>query len=187
LVLATLAVSIISTGAASAAAPADAGAPARTSAVYLLTGAGSPLGFLGLEGVHRLGPMVEVSGGLGRGFSAVGSQKNSPIAHDLQWAVMPRLRTGNDRHTGTLGVGVSGGNYGNVYLFCDQGCPTSYATSYVLWANFEIGGEHWWGFGLALRYFLGYAVGCTSASCSRTPAGGSLRFPYLGIGIGYAF
>jgi hypothetical protein len=161
--------------------------PPRHTAIYGLLGVGAPVGFEGLEGVHRFGPLLEVAAGLGIGFSASGSEKDAPFGHATQWAVMPRLRVGGDHHVLTLGAGVSGGNYGGFHLFgigCPEQGPCYYPTRYVFWGNVEIGGEHWWSGGFALRYFLGYARGCTTDSCS---ASGDRSFPYFGLGLGYAF
>jgi len=148
-----------------------------SSAVY------GVVGFAGIEGVHRFGSVFEMSAGLGAGLSAALAKSGSP----LQWAVMPRLRFGaNERNTFTMGVGASGGSIGDIPLFCDEYCDqerASYPTHYWLWANFEVGGEHWWRNHFALRYFVGYAQGCQADSCS----GSTLAIPYFGIGFGRAF
>jgi len=97
---------------------------------------------------------------------------------------MPRLRVGSTpRHSLTFGAGVSGGNIGDIPLWCDEYCDapgTSYPTHYWLWANFEIGGEHWIN-RFAIRYFTGYARGCQLDSCT------ALGLPYVGVGFGVAF
>jgi hypothetical protein len=148
------------------------------------------VGFAGFEGVRRLGSAFELSVGLGRGFGALASQKDPAPGRDLQWAIMRRLRLGGDRHVVTAGAGVSGGNYGSGgEWFCDGPCPDrDYPISYVVWANVEIGTEHWWRSGFALRTFLGYARGCSATSCTTATAnGGDLAIPYFGFGLGYAF
>jgi len=154
-----------------------------SSAVYGVVGFAMPVGFAGIEGVHRFGSVFELSAGLGAGLSAALAKSGSP----LQWAVMPRLRFGaNERNTFTMGVGASGGSIGDIPLFCDEYCDqerASYPTHYWLWANFEVGGEHWWRNHFALRYFVGYAQGCQADSCS----GSTLAIPYFGIGFGRAF
>jgi hypothetical protein len=166
----------------------DAAGPPRHSAVYWILGAGAPVGFEGIEGVHRFGPLLEVAAGFGIGFSATGSEKDPPLFHSTQWEVMPRLRLGGDRHALTLGAGLSGGNYGGFHLFgigCpEDGSPCYYPTRYVFWGNVEVGTEHWWPHGFALRTFLGWARGCTIDSCS---ASNDQSFPYFGLGLGYAF
>jgi hypothetical protein len=150
----------------------------RTTAVYAIGGLGTPVGWAGLEIVHRVGPVVELSAGIGSGLTATMAHNGS----SLQWAVMPRLRIGDEGHNNlTVGAGLSGGNLGDV---CDDSCPqqSSYPVYYMYWANFEIGAEHWWKSGIALRTFLGYAQSLTSASRYTTT-----DFPYVGSGLGYAF
>jgi len=163
--------------------------PTRRSAVYLVMGLGSPVGFMGFEGVRRLGSLIELSVGLGRGFGALAGQKDPSPTRDVQWAIMPRLRQGGRRHAITFGAGVSGGNYGSGgEWFCDGPCPDrDYPLNYVVWANLEVGSEHWWRSGFALRTFLGFARGCSMTSCTTSPSGGSLAIPYFGLGLGYAF
>jgi hypothetical protein len=94
---------------------------------------------------------------------------------------MPRLRYGDrGRNNLTLGVGLSGGEFADTFLVCDD-C-TTYPVQYMLWANFEIGVERWWPSGFALRSFVGYAQGLLTASPYST-----IDFPYVGSGMGYAF
>jgi hypothetical protein len=160
----------------------------RTSAVYITAGFGAPLGLVGLEGVHRLGSVFEVAGGLGVGDSASSLQPNPGLRREVQWAVMPRLRIGDSRGAFTIGAGISGGNYVS-FPSCPgfDDCPpppTISALRYFVWSNFEIGGEWWLPGGFALRAFGGFADGwCVSASCLSAQA----AFPYLGGGVGYAF
>ena len=162
--------------------------PPLHSAVYAVLGLGTPIGFVGFEGVHRFGSKLEVSAGFGRGFLAVSSQAHPSFAHDVQWAVMPRYRAGNRRHSMTIGAGVSGGNTGSGgEWFCDGPCPVrDYPLTYVLWGNVEIGTEHWWSSGFAMRTFIGYARGCTTSTCSSAHSA-NLSLPYAGMGFGYAF
>ena len=104
--------------------PEPPDAPSRRNAVYVVMGFGTPVGFAGFEGVRRLGSAIELGVGLGRGFGALASQKDPAPGRDLQWAIMPRLRLGGDRHVVTAGAGVSGGNYGSGgEWFCDGPCP----------------------------------------------------------------
>jgi hypothetical protein len=157
--------------------------PARSTAVYVEWGLGAPLGISGIEGVHRLGTWFELSAGLGEGLAASSNHRQP-----LQWAMMPRLRLGDDHTAFTIGAGLSAGEYGEVPLCIEEDCNNNTApTRYVFWANTEMGGEHWFSRGLALRYFAGYARGCTTASCTATAYGAPLAIPYAGIGIGYAF
>jgi hypothetical protein len=171
--------------AASLARPAHADVPVAEAsgprnAVYGVVGLAAPLGGAGLEAVRRFGSAFEVSAGLGAGITALRAHSGSP----LQWSVMPRLRVGSTpRHSLTFGAGVSGGNIGDIPLWCDEYCDapgTSYPTHYWLWANFEIGGEHWIN-RFAIRYFTGYARGCQLDSCT------ALGLPYVGVGFGVAF
>ena len=153
--------------------------PPPTTAVYFQIGGGAPTGIIGLEGVHRFGPTLEVGGGVGIGASASNSERNPSIGHVLQWAVMPRWRIGRDRDALTLGAGLSGGNFGKASVFegCDSNEPC-YSVEYVLWANVEAGGEHSWRSGFSLRYFGGYA-----RSINADKGG----IPYFGFGLGYSF
>jgi hypothetical protein len=162
-----------------AAAKAQAGEKSgRTTAVYAVAGLGTPVGFAGLEIVQRVGPVVELSAGIGSGLTAEMAHNGS----SLQWAVMPRLRFGDEGQRNlTVGVGISGGNLADL---CDDSCPpqSSYPVYYMLSANFEIGLERWWSNGFALRSFVGYAQGLLSA-----PPYSPFAFPYFGTGLGYAF
>jgi hypothetical protein len=160
----------------------------RTRAVYVLLGFGSPLGGLGLEGVQRFESHFELAAGIGVGDAAAGSEPHPGLGHVVQWALMPRLRFGDDATALTLGAGISGGEYGAGFLrdtfqvCAEDPCPTTnapYPTQYVVWSNFETGLEHWWRNGLAIRLFAGYAHGFAS--------GDSFNLPYLGFGLGYAF
>jgi hypothetical protein len=97
---------------------------------------------------------------------------------------MPRVILGNDRGGFTMGLGASGGNYGELAFICIDSCPDSHPVSYFVWANAELGFEVWTPGGLAVRFFGGYAHGwCTSSSCVSALT----NLPYLGAGLGYAF
>jgi hypothetical protein len=159
----------------------------RTRAVYLMLGFGSPVGGFGLEGVQRFGSHFELAAGFGVGDAAANSEPHTGLGHVIQWALMPRLRLGDDTTALTVGAGVSGGEYGYGFIrgflqFCDEDpCPTTppYPTQYVIWSNLETGLEHWWRNGFATRLFVGYGHGFAS--------GDSFNLPYLGFGLGYAF
>jgi hypothetical protein len=163
----------------------------RQTAVYVTTGLGTPVGSFGLEAVHRFGPFFELAGGLGIGASASGSTSNTPISRSWQWSLMPRVRAGRtDYNSFTAGLGVSGGQYGgvNFCVVCDgEDSSSSYPTTYTLWTNLEIGGEHWTRAGFAIRYFVGYAIGKTVGSQPAQTNVSPLDLPYTGVGIGYAF
>ena len=86
----------------------------RGSAIYGMLG-WTPVGGIGLEGVHRLGSMFEITAGLGIGRNAVDpAAEKLGIGNPVQGAVMPRLRLGSDTKALTLGVGISGGNYADL-------------------------------------------------------------------------
>jgi hypothetical protein len=143
---------------------------------------------MGLEGVHRFGDSFELAAGFGNGLAAEGAQPNAGLGHALQWAVMPRLRLGDDRNALTLGAGLSGGEFSFHWLCIgcgtDASGPTSVPTYYTFWSNFEIGGEHWSQGGFAIRYYLGLA----HATMLGAPSPNDIAtIPYLGIGLGYAF
>jgi len=161
-------------------------APARQSALYLEAGPGSPLGVIGIESVTRIAPWMEMSFGLGLGLNALESQAQPGPGHMLQWSLMPRLILGNSRTGGvTLGLGASGGNYGDFQFICfDSPCQDTFPVSYFVWGNVEVGVEAWTPAGLAVRFFGGYAHGwCASSPCVAA----ATDLPYLGAGVGYAF
>lgn len=149
----------------------EAPAPRRDTAIYFTFGLGTPEGLSGFEAVDRFGDSLELAAGLGAGFAAILA---GPPANPLQWSVMPRLRLGDDHDAFTLGAGLSGGQY------------ATDPTYYTIWANFEIGSEHWSRGGFAFRYYLGFAHGMMlgSQSSADRPVP---DIPYLGIGLGYAF
>ena len=169
---------------------ADVGRP-RDTAVSYVGGAGTPVGVAGVEVVHHLGSLFEISSGVGIGYSAAASEPHPGLGHVLQWAVMPRLRLGSETGSLTLGAGISGGNYGATSFCTEDPCNTStsnYPTGYVLWSNFEIGGEQWWPNGFALRYFVGYGHGwCVNGTCRSAIGESTVNTPYFGFGLGYAF
>ncbi|HTA20317.1 MAG TPA: hypothetical protein VK989_13555, partial [Polyangia bacterium] len=141
--------------------------------------------------VHRFGSYFELAGGLGIGDSAAESTSNTPISRSWQWSLMPRLRAGRtDYSSFTAGLGLSGGQYGglNFCVACDgEDSSTSYPTTYTLWTNLEIGGEHWTRAGFAIRYFVGLAIGKQVGAQLAATDVSPLAFPYTGVGIGYAF
>jgi hypothetical protein len=145
-------------------------------------GFGTPVGLYGVEGVQRIGSWFEISAGLGRGAAAMGAQLNPSPVHDLQWAVMPRLRLGDRKDALIFGGGLSGGNMGN------GSAPSEgrdLPLTYTVWANFELGSEFWWDSGVALRLFFGVGISCSPQRCP-TDTDRSI-IPYLGSGLGYAF
>lgn len=178
----------ISAGAAGAASAAEAPERSRPTAIYGILGLGTPVGFVGLEVVHRLTPALEIAGALGLGDSAVNSEPNTSLGHDLQWSVMPRLRFGDDRHALTFGAGLSGGQYGGLHLIeGEEEAGRPYETNETLWLNAEIGGELQTREGLAFRFFIGGAVGETLDRSAALGPQQTYAIPYTGIGLGYAF
>jgi hypothetical protein len=168
----------------------EAPAPVRHTAIYWLFGANTPVGVTGFEGVHRFTHSFELAAGFGQGMAAASAQPNGRFGHALQWAIMPRVRLGDDRDVLTLGAGLSGGEYTNQGLCfgCDDGesMNATYPTYYTLWANLEIGGEFWTRGGFAFRCYLGVARGVMVES-HPADASPDLPLPYFGFGLGYAF
>jgi hypothetical protein len=171
--------------------PAAPAVPTDTphTAVYFLSGFGTPVGLFGVEAVHRFGRWFEISAGVGVGAEAAlfAKQTGSGV---LQWSVMPRLRAGSARYAFTFGTGVSGGNYakgsgsGECYFVCTDPPPAQYTT----WANVEAGFEMLMGREgrNAFRAFLGAAHGWADPS-PVYGAVGSPTIPYVGVGFGKAF
>jgi hypothetical protein len=185
-------VSLISLPAVAQTASADRSSP--RGAVYVVVGAGTPVGFFGLEGLGRILPQLEITAGIGLGSSAMDSG-------DLQWAVMPRYRLGSGRTVLTVGLGLSGGNYSHTYLsLCGSeeellACNTPESWRYTLWSNLEIGGEYWATSRFAVRYFAGYghilaqgAPQCDASSgCADTSNMPYANIPYFGLALGTWF
>ena len=159
----------------------------RPTAVYAQLGLGTPLGFAGVEAEHMVTPDYAVSGGAGYGTGGP------------QAAAMVRMLAGGDRSKFVIGAGASGGNYNwQDYLdlsFDDRGPIRKVGT--VAWANLEIGGEHRFRSGFALRYFGGYGhiiagdLACPSGSrqddCLMFHKDDGHNLIYTGIAVGYAF
>jgi len=147
----------------------------RRNEIFGIAGLGTPEGFVGLELVRRVGPLLELALGGGSGFGG------------LQWAAMPRIRVGEQVNAFTLGLGVSGGQHAAFPSFGDESSPTTPApTEYILWANLEAGWEHIAYGGFALRVFGGLTHGWP-AHGERPLHGDLLTFPYGGVGLGAAF
>jgi hypothetical protein len=161
----------------------------RVTAVYMMFGVGTPVGGIGVEGVHRFSNWFELSAGFGLG---TGASEVQPHGGDsFQRAAMPRLRVrGDEGHILAFGVGMSGGQYssdGIPCFGCDDGASANREspTAYTLWTNFEVSGERWGTSGFAFRYYLGYAHG---TMVQKEPSANQLLvFPYFGVGPGHAF
>ncbi len=159
----------------------------RPTAVYAQFGLGTPLGFVGAEAEHMVTPDYAVS--VGAGYGTGGPQVGA----------MVRLLAGGDRSKFVIGAGASGGNYNwQDYLdlsFDDRGPIRKVGT--VAWANLEIGGEHRFRSGFALRYFGGYGrivagdlvceAGVRHDDCVNFHQDDGKNLIYTGIAVGYAF
>jgi hypothetical protein len=158
----------------------------RPTAIYGQVGLGTPLGFAGVEVEHLVTPEYAVSVGTGYGTGGP------------QLAAMVRLLAGGDRSKFTLGAGVSGGgytweDYGS--FPDDEGLPRKSGT--VAWGNLEIGGEHRFRNGFAVKYFGGYGhvilgnLVCESGArydvCVMFHHDDGYNLLYTGGAIGYAF
>jgi hypothetical protein len=138
------------------------------TAVYLVLGLATPVGEIGLEAATHIDERVEVSAGVGIGSGGG------------QWALMPRLRWGDDSFAVTAGLGASVGKFAQLQL-CETLAECELPGSYALWGNAEVGLEHWSG-RLALRGALGLGIGCYLANCVPDR---QLVLPYLGFGVGF--
>ncbi len=168
---------------ASAGEPAEAQPPRSTrlpgwdpdepdrswSALYFVLGIATPVGEVGLEVVTHVGERAEVSAGVGIGSGGA------------QWALMPRLRWGDDSFAVTAGLGASVGKYAQLQIECESPADCLSPASYALWGNAEVGLERWSG-RLALRGALGLGIGCYLANCVFDR---QLVLPYLAFGVGF--
>ena len=155
---------------------------ARPTALYAQIGLGTPLGFLGVEAERTVTPVFSLSAGAGWGNAGP------------QAAAMMRMLLGGDRSKLVIGAGASGGKYTWDELCFDDGCAEKSGT--VAWGNLEIGGEHRFRSGFALRYFGGYGhvlagnLACVGASydhCVSFHAHDGYSLVYTGVAFGYAF
>ena len=174
-------------GRAAAADGADSASPfdARRTAIYGVLGLGTPVGLAGVEVEETILQMWSLSAGAGIGASG-----------DPQGAAMIHWLAGGLRSKVTIGVGVSGGKY-KWTQFCIDDCDNGPATKSgtVAWGNFEIGGEHRFWSGFALRYFGGYGriiagnLVCDppATSCGPYYQNDGYDLVYTGIGLGYSF
>jgi len=158
---------------------------ARTTAVYGVVGLGTPVGLVGVEIEQMVVPNLSLSAGAGWGAA------NAP-----QLAAMLHFLAGGVRSKVTIGVGASHGKYQWVEfpcIDCENGPVTK--SGNVTWGNIEVGGEHRFWSGFALRYFGGYGhiIG-GDLVCDNAPAGCGPYYQsdgynviYTGIGVGGAF
>jgi hypothetical protein len=152
---------------------------ARPTAVYVQLGLGTPLGWGGVEVEQALTSVLVLSGGVGMGFE------------EPQYAFMPRLRFGNRHDAGTVGVGVSRGDF-RVDDTCWQHCnPVAPQEGVLTWGNLEGGFEHRWANGLSVRAFVGLRliVGGELACVGDLPCsrGYARHTAFTGGAFGWAF
>jgi hypothetical protein len=155
----------------------------RPTALYAVLGLGTPVGLVGAELEETILPSLSLSAGVGWGAA------NAP-----QGSAMLRGLIGGQRSKFTIGAGISGGQYKWTDLSCFYDtCPTKSGT--VAWGNVEIGGEHRFPGGFALRYFGGYGhiiagdLVCDppATSCGPYYQNDGYNLIYTGIGVGYSF
>lgn len=155
----------------------------RPTAIYAVLGIWTPVGFLGAEVEETILSHLTVSAG--GGWSTSGPQGS----------VMMHVLAGGERSKLTLGAGVSGGKYTWVEwcIDCDDGARKN---GTVAWGNVEIGGEHRFWNGFALRYFGGYGhIIAGDLVCDTTNNSHCVQYHqndgyyviYTGVGLGYAF
>ena len=117
-------------------------------------------------------------------------------ANAPQVAAMTRLLAGGVRSKVTIGAGISHGGYKWEELSCfdcENGPATKSGT--VTWGNIEVGGEHRFWSGFALRYFGGFGhIVSGDLVCDNAPSGCGPYYQddgysvvYTGIGVGGAF
>jgi hypothetical protein len=176
----------VASGRAAAADNGDGASPfeSRPTAIYAVLGLGTPVGLVGAEVGEMILPNWSLSAGLGWGAA------NAP-----QGAAMIRWLGGGQRSKVTIGAGISGGKYKwTEFCFdCDNGPVTKSGT--VAWGNVEIGGEHRFWSGFALRYFGGYGhiiagdLVCDppATSCGPYYQDDGYYVVYTGIAVGYSF
>lgn len=179
---------VAASGRAAAAADNDNSASpfeSRPTAVYAVLGLGTPVGLVGVEMEETILPNLSLSAGVGWGAA------NAP-----QGAAMIRWLGGGQRSKVTIGAGISGGTY-KWTEFCLDDCDNGPATKSgtVAWGNVEIGGEHRFWSGFALRYFAGYGhiiagdLVCDppATSCGPYYQNDGYSLIYTGIAAGYSF
>ena len=184
---ALLALTFVTVVSARARAADDAATPfeAKPTALFAVLGVGTPVGFMGAEVEQMVLPNVSLSAGLGWG-----------VANALQSATMVRWLGGGQRSKVTIGAGVSWGKYTWQEYFCIDCDYVVHKSGTVVWGNVEIGGEHRFWNGFALRYFGGYGrivagdFTCDTLDdpvCTRYYQNDGTSIVYTGIGIGRAF
>lgn len=169
------------------AAAADDASPfeAKSTAVYAILGVGTPVGFMGAEIEQTVLPNWSLSAGLGWGHAMA-----------PQASAMMRWMGGGQRSKVTIGAGVSGGKYTWTEYFCIDCDQVEHKSGTVAWGNVEVGGEHRFWNGFAIRYFGGYGrivagnYGCDppdDVTCQTYYKDDGINIVYTGIGLGGAF
>jgi hypothetical protein len=154
----------------------------RPTALFVQVGVGTPVGWLGLEAERTLTPEMAISAGAG--FGETGPQAS----------LMPRFLFWGDRSKVFIGTGVSGGDYKWTKICYETVCAEKRGR--VMWGNAEIGAEHRFRSGFAMRYFGGYGrviagdlacVGDTADDCTRFNQSEGRQIVYTGFALGGAF
>jgi hypothetical protein len=157
----------------------------RSTAVFGIVGLGTPVGLIGVEIEQMVESHLSLSAGAGWG-----------VANAPQLAAMIHFLAGGVRSKVTFGVGASHGQYKweEFPCFdCENGPVTK--SGNVTWGNIEIGGEHRFWSGFALRYFGGFGhIVSGDLVCDNAPSGcgpyyqnDGYNIIYTGIGVGGAF
>ena len=186
--LATIAFIAVALSSATAAAASDdddvSVFESKPTAFYSVFGLGTPVGLMGVELERTLLPNWSISAGGGWDLSG------------FQASAMTRLLLGASRRARfTIGAGISGGKYDwkESCFDCDE---VAEKIGTVAWGNLEIGGEHRFESGFALRYFGGYGhivagdlvcTGYATASCVAYHQNDGRDTIYTGIALGGAF
>jgi hypothetical protein len=160
---------------------------AKPTAVYAVLGFGTPVGLMGAEVERTLEPHWTISAGAGLG------------ATGFQGSAMTHLLIGEGRRSRlAVGAGISGGKYVWKEWWCIDCDGLPQKTGSVMWGNLEIGGEHRFFSGFALRYFGGYghvvagdlvceAPSPTSTACANLSRETGRDIIYTGVALGGAF
>ena len=184
--LAAFTIAALTSATAAAAADDDISAfEAKPTAVYLVFGLGTPAGWLGAEVERTLEPNWTISAGGGWGLSGP------------QGSAMTHLLLGESRRSRfAVGAGISGGRYTRKE-WCIDGDAAPEKTGSVAWGNLEVGGEHRFFSGFAVRYFGGYGhviagdlvceAPATSTSCGSLSKEAGRDIIYTGVAVGGAF
>ncbi|HEY7371908.1 MAG TPA: hypothetical protein VIF57_06990 [Polyangia bacterium] len=158
---------------------------AKPTAVYAVVGFGTPVGLMGAELERTLEPHWTISASGGWGLSG------------FQGSAMTHFLLGDSRQSRfAIGAGISGGNYTwkeSCLVDCDDPAEK---TGSVMWGNLEVGGEHRFFSGFAIRYFGGYGhvvagdLVCTSdmnSGCASLSRETGRDIIYTGVALGGAF